>query len=281
MKNIILLNDKQSSHLKYRLNIYKKLKTIGFDIKLLEIFSFKDILIIIFTKNHIISSNIKCNILVLFFCKKNSTVILNGLGRYRNSAIFRRILGFLLKNYKGKLFIQNYHDFRYFKFKYKIKYANWLPGSGAYVREKGNSKEFFTVTREDKILHQISEIKDFSSKENAKINIVGVSKIPRSIKANLYAAGIVNQTDIFKIGHKFIWFGGYGDGFPYSLAEALYNGLEVIVSRRQYVQLGLRKIVINKSFFKKGWFKILQVNKQMLSSSYITDQTLNGIIKNE
>lgn len=281
IKEVILLNDKKSSHLKYRMNIYNKLKARGCSIMLYEIYSVTNILKIILTNTYIISSNIKCNILVLLFRKRNSTIILNGIGRYKKNRIFRFIISVLLRSYKGKLIIQNYHDFRYFKLKHKIKNSVWLLGSGASVRRKGNSEKFFTITRDNKILSQTEEIRDFISKENSIIHVVGVDSIPLELRENLQAVGVVSQADIFKMGYKFIWFGGYGDGFPHSLAEALYNGLEVILSRRQYVQLGLRLIVKKKIPYRNGWLKIIQINKHKLGASYIADRTLFGVLGNE
>lgn len=250
---------------------------MGFNIIFLEPSSVRNVLKIIFSKTHIISSNIKCNMFVLSFCKYKSTLILNGLGRYKKIFIFRQFIGFLIKKYNGKLIVQNYHDFRYFKLKHKVKNAIWLPGSGANFRETGSSEGFFTITRENKILLQMNEIKKFASTEKSTIKVVGVNQIPYGLPSTLEAVGVIQQSDILKFGNKFIWFGGYGDGFPHSLAEALFNGLEVIISRRQYVQLGLRLIVIQKLPYKDGWVKILKVNTQMLDALYIANQTLDGI----
>ena len=281
IKKIIFLNDKKGSHLKYRRNIYDRLNSMGFNIIFLEPSSIGNIIKIIFTRNYIISSNIKCNLFVLCLFKYNCTLILNGLGRYKKIYIFRQLIGFLLKNYKGKLIIQNYHDFRYFESKHKVKNAIWLPGSGANLRETGTSEDFFTITRESKISLQMGEIHKFLSKENTTINVLGVNQIPTGLPSNLKAVGVVEQTEIFRFGNKFIWFGGYGDGFPHSLSEALFNRLEVIVSRRQYIQLGLRLIVIKKSPYKDGWVKISKVNTSMLEALYIANRTLDGIIEND
>ena len=277
---IILFNDKAISNEIYRLPIIELLREHNLEILSAGLSNFY--YLIFYRKNNLISSNIKANILTLIINSKNHIVILNGFGRYKKNRFFRFLLIFLIKKFTGTIYVQNYHDYRYLrKFHHSI---TWVLGSGAKQKNVGKSGSIL-VSRNNKILLQKAEYEHFiKSFPYKKLKIVGVTD--SNLIRNQEIIGRVPQNDILSFGCEFVWFGGYGDGFPHALADALYNDMPVILSRRELIRLGLYKLESRTHDYHNGWVKITQIeNNEVFSSSWTsriyTENFLNNNVDGE
>ena len=239
-KKIYVANDTHGLNNRYRSDLIMLLSTQGNLVSSINLYQLIKLRFFRGIDDLIISSNLRCNLITIILFYSNVHLILNGLGRYYKSKKLRVIIGFLLSLGNRKIFIQNYRDYRYFSRYFKINYCEWVLGSGAVFRALGNEAGFFSISRDSKILLCTEELKNFTEKFNAKVKIVGVSNADINLHVDLM--GWVEQDRILTFGDKFVWLGGYGDGFPHSLADALYNQIETYVSKREYIRLGLYRL---------------------------------------
>ena len=195
----------------------------------------------------------RTNIITLLLFYSNVRIILNGLGRHREKKVFRSFIGYLMSIGKRKVLVQNYCDYRYFRRFFNISDCDWVPGSGAVVRVKNVSSGFFNINRSTKFHLCFYELNDFLKFFPCDLKIVGVSE--KQVNQRVNPIGWVEQDRILSFGDKFVWLGGYGDGFPHSLADALFNGLETYISKREYIRFGLYKL--SKNVRKFGSWYIL------------------------
>ena len=122
MAKIIFVNDKAKYNLRYRSDLMKQFSKI-YSITSLGLFdsawAFLNTLVkLLLCKNTVlISSNLKSNLVVLMFLWKKKVIIINGLGRYRESKLLRSLIIILVKLqfHNILIFVQNYADYRYFQ----------------------------------------------------------------------------------------------------------------------------------------------------------------------
>lgn len=269
-KVIYILNDQVDSNLKYRLNVINLLKENGWTIQSVGL-SFALSRPRIF-KSLVLSSNIKANILTLILGNANSTVILNGLGRLGAESYFRKFIGILISNYRGKCFVQNYRDYRYFRrYSKKNKCLEWVPGSGSRKKEVGVNGTI-VVTRDNKFNLQLKSIRDFISRFKLdEIKIIGLKSaaVPKINGCRINSIGIVQQENLLMDGRNFLWLSGYGDGFPHSLSDALYNRMNVYIEKREYINFGMYKMKY-KIRKNNNWYEVISnVDNEGLSESTI------------
>ena len=235
-KKIYVANDAHSVNTRYRSGLIMLLSAQGSLVSSINLYQLIRLRFFRGIDDLIISSNLRCNLITIILFYSNVHLILNGLGRYYKSKTLRVIVGFLLSLGNRKIFIQNYRDYRYFSRYFKINYCEWVLGSGAVFRARGNEAGFFSISRDSKILLCTEELKNFTEKFNcSKSYFIRVSN---GISYN----SRIEQDRILTFGDKFVWLGGYGDGFPHSLADALYNQIETYVSKREYIRLGLYRL---------------------------------------
>ena len=97
-KQIILINDKKSFNVRYRLNLIECLEKSGYTVKSQGIFdTFCGALfclkrLLLDKESTIVSSNLKSNLICIIFRRGPCFIILNGLGRLRKSKTFRIFL---------------------------------------------------------------------------------------------------------------------------------------------------------------------------------------------
>jgi len=284
---VLFINDKKKYNERYRGSLINYIEKQGVSVGSLgvfdDLFSFILFCFHVLGSKFIVSSNLKTNLLFLFFCFRQGAVILNGLGRYRGNVHFRRLLVLLIQiNYKKKRFIvQNYADWRYLK-RYLRRSDNvqWFPGSGGTCRKCVYSDSFFVVQRKDKFKNIVNSLVRFLSDEGIKkVIVVGCDKndlcdLEQIVGLEVYAAGYVDQKDIFSFGGKnFIQPKGYGEGFPHTLADAIMSRLNIFIPSDLFVQLGLYKLGANFELCPSGWMKLVPSN-QLISSISVDSANL-------
>ena len=113
------------------------------------------------------------------------------------------VLIVLLRLNRNKtILVQNYADFRFFKF-YCIN-ANWIPGSGGRrLRSCGNGT--FFVSRKSKIEAVSESVIGFcSSNKVSAITIVGLDEWPsKAIKEKFCYHGVEDFYRLFEAGQNF------------------------------------------------------------------------------
>ncbi|WP_440691960.1 hypothetical protein [Candidatus Pelagibacter sp. HIMB1695] len=262
-KNIIFLNDKH-----YLNNLYRKDLILYFKEKRFSVFSIglKNTLSIfkffINEQYYVVSSNLKANLFFLFFFKKKGTVIINGLGRFRNLKIFRLLLVFLISFNKNKSFIfQNYADYRYFVKKIYNLEAHWILGSGGTERKSGISNKVITVQRKNKINLVIPSIIKYIKENNVKeLYLVGCifpeKKFFNNDEVKIQSLGYLEQEKIFLNGNIFLQPCGYGEGFPHTLSDAIMSNMEIHMHKKSFISFGLYKYNLNIEKLNNNWIKI-------------------------
>jgi hypothetical protein len=204
-----------------------------------------------------IISNLKANIVTLFFIRKPSVHIINGMGRMRSIKPLRICLVNLLKFSSAKtLIVQNYADYRYFK-RQKIA-CHWISGSGGTKKKVGSDKVFIMVSRPSKIKFALDWLREVKL-QDAVIKVIGVStdyKFPPEF-LNTEGVGRLPQSDILAKGAIFLQPGGkYGEGFPHSLCDALCSGMVIVTDKRTYRKFGMHKLECRYSEFNDDLISI-------------------------
>ncbi len=197
----------------------------------------------------IVSSNLRANVVsLLLFHGKQRLVILNGLGRSRESWILRKVLYCLFRfNNKTTLIVQNYRDFRWLR-RLNIS-SHFISGSGGTrlpVR-KSNKNRWVIITRVSKVKKQLNSIRDFSSALNNRNTIIafyGISELEKDDSIpNVFTEfnGVVPFDRFFLKSDNFFQPEGYSEGFPHTLAHAIVSGCNIFIPKRLYIQFGLYK----------------------------------------
>jgi hypothetical protein len=263
LKNIIFFNDKHNLN-----NLYRKDLILYFKEKKFSVFSIglKNILLVfkyfLNKQNYIVSSNLKANIFFLFFLTKKGTIIINGLGRFRNLKIFRLFLNFLINLNKNKSFIfQNYADYRYFVKNINNIEAHWILGSGGTERKSGIENKIITVQRKNKLNLVILSILKYIKENNVKeLYLAGCTLTEKKFFINdgvkIKSLGYLQQEKIFLNGNTFLQPYGYGEGFPHTLSDAIMSNMEIHLHKKSFISFGLYKYNLNIENLKNNWIKI-------------------------
>lgn len=283
---IVFINDRDVYNYRYRGEVVNELKKRHYTVfsaaldRPLGLLKFFVKSLIQPSKFKIFSSNLRANILVLCLSRSPATILLNGLGRYRRKKLFRWFLILILRLNRNKtILVQNYADFRFFKF-YCID-AKWVPGSGGRrLRASGNG--IFFVTRKSKIEAVSESVISFcSSNKVSAITIVGVDEWPsKAIEekfcyhgVEVFFTGYLKQNKIFEFGNVFIQPTGYGEGIPHTLVDALCSDLKVVITKADFIGFGLRKLGFGWVPTAGNWGNI------MTSSSAINNICSDNISK--
>jgi len=233
--------------------------------------------------NFSISSNLRTNVIFLCLFWKKGLVIVNGLGRYKNSCGFRLFISLLFSiNPRKKVVFQNFLDFRYFRRYFKLKNIVWIPGSGGVKRKIGSSDNVVLVSRDDKVSFAVSSIKSFLKKrENVTLDIVGCKDEllikELFINYNTNFLGYVAQDNLFVSGKFFLQPTGYGEGVPHSLVDALVSGMNVFIQQNLFIEFGLHVIGFEYNYHSGGWVEVLNNDSvaKKIGSNSITNKYLN------
>ncbi len=271
--NVVFLNDFAELNIRYRSRFISYLRNSSIQVYSLGWFdrwwSFAFIFSLCFFRGFVFfSSNLRSNILSLLFLNRG-LVILNGLGRYRGSVLFRRFLIFLVK-YRSKrkfILVQNYADFRWLRFRTKSRNVFWCPGSGGVVRPHSLDDCFLVVSRPDKLCVQSKHIESFISVFKVPLNIVGVSpdygELFHEPTVDICFCGYLPQEDIFKFGSRLFHPSGYGEGIPHVVVDAIVSGMEVVITKKQFVEFGFHRLSIVHSNFES--YVICSAPKESIS----------------
>ncbi len=290
-KRIDILNDKAHLNLRYRADFIQKLNSRGYDVNsigLLEKNSLRFLIrsMIPNTNAILITSNMRANLVGMLMIWKPGLVIVNGMGRHRTSRLFRMLLITLMRINRRKRFaVQCYADYRYFRMRIRVDQLIWIPGSGGVSRSTiHNRHNPFIVSRDDKIAGALPDIFDISSQfdDINMINVVGCSENATYsddvFPQNLKHIGFVPQNEIFMHGNCLIQTGGYGEGFPHSLADALVSQVPVLIAKKEFLKYGIGKLG-GKFLHKNGRWGTISQSAQLRASLHI--KTINGLYLKE
>lgn len=240
------LNDSPRFNNLYRSGLMDRFAKSNCSVRSFGIFSFKGLRSLFKTDNVVISSNLKCNLIVLFFRRKKTIVIINGMGRFRQNKIFRWLVINLIKVRSDNIiiYIQNYADFRYFRRSAKSR-VYWCPGSGGVRRKVRDRDRTIVISRPGKFKLVAESISKFVSKTGFEVDVVGcddifIQNVHSSKK--IKGLGYLDQSEIFMTAKYVFQPSGYGEGIPHCVVDALCSNLTVIMERRQFIQFGLGKL---------------------------------------
>ena len=293
MKNneILIINDKVILNDLYRKSLISLLKNKFQGVHSCGIFDLKSLCFILFKilnpKIIIISSNLRSNIFSMLFFWKKGAVILNGMGTFRENKFLRIILLKLFSlNWKKKIIIQSYADYRYFRIKSKRQYF-WVPGSGGINIKSGIKENFIVIQRDKKIQRVFKSICSFLKIiKNQKLSIVGcndVKKLKSLFKDyQVNFVGYQNYKNIFLEGGRFVQPSGHGEGFPHSLAHAIVSGFDVYIDKKEFLRFGLNHLGGKKKMFSGRWCILIGLDKiaKKINDKNIAEEYFNIISKN-
>ena len=279
---IYFISDSEKTIRLYRTELLEQLR-IKHDVNLVFIGQWIKLIRLCFQRNtFVISSNLRANLLTLLFPFTRKVVILNGLGRFKTSRLFRRFLIILLNSQKNiSLVCQNYQDYRYFRRASKVS-ITFIMGSGgvSFNRREGGEKfvqdePSIVVSRDSKIDLQIDCIREYLRLDSRKLLVIGLADTSLVSIVGASACGWLNREQIFSSYRRIFHPSGYGEGFPHVLADAFCNGFEVTISKRDYINYGLYKcaleytrlgdfFVINSFNCDYSWLAVEIVNREYL-----------------
>lgn len=293
--NLYLINDRIALNQRYRAPLLRSIQAHGHTINNIGIFDspvYSIFILLMMTASAnkiIISSNLKSNILVLAFCSGPKLIILNGLGRFRASRLFRWILLRLISlRANAHIIPQNYADFRYLRRRCRRVTLTWVPGSGGSHKKIGEFNEYILVQRDSKIakvsrsilklLHAIPDVKE--------LTIVGCnneSQIKKLFTEHKIALpGYVDSSSIFIYGGTFLQPEGYGEGFPHTLADAIMSDMNIYISDREFIRYGLYKLGATRQPLGCGWSSMKYGGETKASiNEYSVTQCIMNILQDE
>jgi len=246
---VIFVNDRTIYNKRYRQSLMNFFYARGYNIRSIGIMDspIKSFFSMLNTCHLVISSNLKSNLLTLIINPINYMIILNGLGRFRRSFLLRYCLVFLLKRSKGVVCIQNYADYRFFRLFAKKDNINWVPGSGGTKRNVSSKNKILIVSRKAKLKMIAPHLKIFSKIiSHSEIVIVGCSSKEvvecGLVEDQFFGLGYVNQSDLFSEGNTFLQLPGYGEGVPHTLVDAVCSDMNILITKSDFIQFGLRKL---------------------------------------
>lgn len=287
--NVDLINDKSLYNERYRKPLVKVLREREHTVASYGIFDgfsrfFIIIIHLILKKDGVvISSNLKCNSLVLLFCRRPKIIILNGMGRYRAKLSFRLVLmGLFHLRANASIILQNYADYRYFQRYCPRLDLEWVPGSGGKVKSIGSQEILLVVQRDNKIESVcgsvLSLIRNMSP--TPLLSIVGCKDLKQLERLfpeiDFLSPGFVHSDDILKYGNSFVQPTGYGEGFPHTLADAVVSGMTIYISDIEFLRYGFSKLGSDRFRVADGWslLKLGMKATHALSSDTISQKTV-------
>lgn len=291
MTKVVFLNDYTILNERYRADLIKSTAS-NFDTLSLGFIDkpFLFILIFIenlfFCKNIILSSNLRANLVSLLILRGRRILILNGMGRYRDSVYFRKFFLVLVTvNPNVRFCVQNFSDFRYLRRFSRTRKIEWVVGSGGSVRQHSKSKGVLLVQRDDKIALVSKSVLDFLFKGNfsGPFRIVGCqsNSLLRSAfpGVNLESLGYLQQSDILLNGDLFLQPSGYGEGFPHTLADAIVSRMEVAISDEAYTRFGLYCLGFKRKELGGGWSRLItdEAMSEKLTLNFVTSLLVSRI----
>lgn len=194
-----------------------------------------------FKKDLIVSSDGQCNFLLSLCPWLNRIIIVNGLGRFQNNKFIRSLFFIgITFNKNNTIILQNYRDYRYARLYWNHSDINWVPGSGGIDRGRGQTKGILFFTRDSKIKFfwpQIYEVLNYIH----ELRIVGLKDIkPNDLR--LKNLGLIRQDDIFLNGNCLLQLYAYGDGVPHTLVDGICSNLDIIISKKSWVNFGFYRL---------------------------------------
>lgn len=291
MTKVVFLNDYTMLNERYRADLIKSASS-KFDTVSLGFIDKPFLLILIFIenllfcKNIIVSSNLRANLVSLIIFRGSRILILNGMGRYRNSVHFRRFLLMLVAvNSNVRFCVQNFSDFRYLRRFSRTQKIEWVIGSGGTVRQHSKFKGALLVQRDEKIAAVSKSVLDFLSSGYfvGSFRIVGC-KLDSSLSAafpgfNFESLGYLQQSDILLNGDLFLQPSGYGEGFPHTLADAIVSRMEVAISDEAYIRFGLYYLGFKRKRLGGGWSRLIvdDAMSEKLTLNFVTNFLISRI----
>lgn len=211
----------------------------------------------------LISSNMRTNLLTLSCFWRRGLVILNGLGRHRRSTLLRRLVLLLLAvSHRKQVAIQNYADYRYFRRFGLGPSPVWVPGSGGTEKVTGPAGVPLIVQRDDKLASVAADLLKLFAAVPPVHPLAVVGCTDRAMVAKclpgvpLENAGYLPSADIFRQGGIFLQPGGYGEGFPHALADAVASRMAILISNREYLRYGLHRLGCRLVSVGEGWSRL-------------------------
>ena len=287
-KRLYIINDKSIFNVRYRKNILslatsQSLRPVS--VGLLDGFAMgvRAITLMMFGSNRIITSNLKTNLVFLLFFYRRGVIIVNGLGRLSHLLAFRRLVGLLIRcNWRKQFLIQNYRDFRYYR-RFFSAGVLWMPGSGGRRKQFGDQGVAFAISRAEKIEVQLESLRSALQKLPIQktFQIIGLDSLPRSAEdLDVRCRGYVPQSEIFYFGDSLVHLGGYGEGFPHVLVEALLSGITIFIERKYFREFGLRQLGLTPRLVQGNWVSCVYGESwqlQVLSEDSVADLVLGHI----
>jgi hypothetical protein len=273
------LNDKDIFNTRYRGNLIKALVDAGYVVDsggvTDNLRSTLRALLSAHKATIVISSNLRANLLAILLFPHKSLIILNGLGRFRKSRKFRRMmLGLIIARNVNTLAVQNYADFRYFrKHLGGVVKLVWVAGSGGTARDIGLDSRVVVVCRREKLPLVWPSLCEFAGEFGRDVAIVGCDSLfpfDNLDAPNVRCIGYVDQSALFRFGQIFFQPDGYGEGVPHSLVDAICSDMKIFLSKKMYLQCGLHKV--GATLHGHGKYYLLTMQPQVseaLSSSAI------------
>lgn len=276
------MNDDVRLNETYRAELISEMRREGYEVCSLGVSSAKDVISLIlhaFLPSSVLaSSNLRANLVCCLFFWLPGIVIVNGLGRYKRSKIFRRLMLMMWACCWRRIFlIQNYGDFRYFR-RFSRSSIFWIPGSGGSKRRTG-SKNAVIVTRPTKLPIQLASIEVMVAELAIKeVNLVGIGEddvagLPEYLKPR----GRSSQMELFAEYHIFLQPSGYGEGVPHTLVDAICSGMIIYMSHQDYIQFGFYKLECSFRGVNFGSLTYCAVLKDMLSVSQVNKDYIGAI----
>lgn len=275
---VVFLNDHKILNQRYRTSLMTLASDRGYSVRSLGILDGKSLLSIIaifipgIFLGTIVSSNLRTNILVLLMWHIRGVVILNGLGRHRNSTSFRKLLIILVQlNRRKSIAVQSYADFRYFRRFTNSPAVFWVPGSGGSAKKTSELKNLFCVQRNDKLPLVADSIRQLlqTGSMAGQLSIVGCDTSDEAVALfsphSVTFTGYLPSADILTTGGVFVQPSGYGEGFPHTLADAIVSKIEIVIPRREYVRYGLHKLQAKSTPIANGWVR-LTITEQLVTA---------------
>ncbi|MBX3504005.1 MAG: hypothetical protein KF895_00900 [Parvibaculum sp.] len=227
----------------------------------------------------LLSSNMRTNLFALACFWRRGLVILNGLGRHRQSSLLRRLVLLLLAvSHRKRVAVQNYADYRYFCRYGRGPALRWVPGSGGTKKECGPPGVYLVVQRDDKLASVAADLRRLlgSLQLTHPLIVVGCTD-SAAVAATLPGipvdvVGYLPSSDIFRHGGIFLQPGGYGEGFPHALADAITSRMAILISDMEYLRYGLHRLGCRLTPVCDGWSQ-LEVPEEARRS--VTAETVN------
>lgn len=270
ISTVLVANDRAYLNRYYRTELLALLESAGLCVHEIGLFehgrlSLSSLWRLLFgNEDLIISSNLRSNTVALASIWKPGMVILNGLGRYRNSKFARWFIALLLrKNSRKAIIVQSRADYQYFRRYAPKARLFWIPGSGGSEKKIGTRERPVSVQRADKIANVADSLRQYYSATGSERSLVLVG-CPDSSEMrehfpdfNLEITGRVDASNLFVEGRIFLQPTGYGEGVPHTLVDAIVSRMSVRIANIEFVRYGLSHLGIRAEPVGEGWSKLI------------------------